>query len=173
MTTTKDKDKESAGKRKRAEEDEVTVVVKNKKPYVAQQQEEPPGGIISAALQKIAELEKYINEVEEEEEHEDEDNLSDYSDVDSEANHGDTDSVQEEVAVRNLETASFNPEIVGFAICAQEAIDFLKSEGFSDQNPLIVNMKDRLLNQLSDYQSTLQVKRANQWMAYEEKILKF
>lgn len=169
MTTTKDKDTESAGKRKRAEEDEVTVVVKNKKPYVAQQQEEPPGGIISAALQKIAELEKYINEVEDEEE--DYLDLSDYSDADSEANHGDTDSVQEEVAVRNLETASFNPEIVGFAICAQEAIDFLKSEGFSDQNPLIVNMKDRLLNQLSDYQSTLQVKRANQWMA--EKILKF
>lgn len=154
----------TANKRKRGrdeQEEELEVneleVQKPKKPH------HNPPGIISAAVAKIAELEKYINQVaaEEEEDSEaddDDDYNSDYSDL-SASGRFDTNSTDSggvngnPVMIR--EDASFNPELVGFAICAQETMNFLRKEGFSEDNPLILNMQSRLLEQLNQYQSSL------------------
>lgn len=151
MTTTKQKEN-APGKRKRTEVEEVNdgggAAVKPKKPHIEHQQ--PQGGdIISAALQKIAELEKLISAEDVEDVLDNDD--SDYSDRDISS---DCEEDVEEVFGQG-NASRFNPELVGFAVCAQEAIEYLKSEGFDDENPLIVNMKNRLVHQWGDYQSTL------------------
>ena len=48
-----------------------------------------------------------------------------------------------------------SPELIGFAVCAQETINFLRMEGFREDDPLITTMQTRLLQQLMDYQSAL------------------
>lgn len=114
-----------------------------------------PPGIITAALDKIAELEKLMNQVEDDEEEDDDDNYhSDYSDSSESGGRFDANSVDSGNPVIRADV-KFNPEIVGFAICAQETMNFLRLEGFAEDNPLIRSMQSRLLEQLNQYQKTL------------------
>lgn len=106
----------------------------------------PPTGIIKSAIEKIAELEQYINQVADEDE-DDDDYSSDYSEL-----SGDNSANGYPVIT---EDNKFNPEIVGFAICAQETINFLRKEGFSADNPLVQSIQMRLLGQLNQYQVAL------------------
>lgn len=155
----------TANKRKRGrEEQEEELEVNELEVQKPKKTQHNPPGIISAAVAKIAELEKYINQVAAEEEDgdseadDDDDYNSDYSDL-SASGRFDTNSTDSggvngnPVMIR--EDASFNPELVGFAICAQETMNFLRKEGFSEDNPLILNMQSRLLEQLNQYQSSL------------------
>lgn len=114
-----------------------------------------PPGIITAALDKIAELEKLMNQVDDDEEEDDDDNYhSDYSDSSESGGRFDANSVDNGNPVIRADV-KFNPEIVGFAICAQETMNFLRLEGFAEDNPLIRSMQGRLLDQLNQYQATL------------------
>lgn len=111
-------------------------------------------GIICSAIEKIVELENYMNRVAEGNEDSDDDYSSDYSDL-SESGRFDTHSTNSDDPGISEGDTKFNPEIVGFAICAQETMNFLRKEGFSEDNPLIQSMQERLLDQLQQYQITL------------------
>lgn len=155
----------TSNKRKRS--DDVTEKLQVKKEKITSNDEEVvkkphkeqplvgggPSEIFTAAIEKISELEQLINEVGGNEEEEDDDYSSDYSELsDMDSGRFDNDNhVDGDEGVSN----GFNPEIVGFAICAQEAMNFLSKEGFSGQNPLVLSMQKRLLDQLTDYQKSL------------------
>lgn len=150
----------TANKRKRdREEEQQETTTEEDVPQVKEpeQKKKPHSGtsglFLSAAVKKIAELDKLLNEVNEEEE--DDDYNSDYSDSSELGQQFDNNSSDSGQPVISGESAQFNPEIVGFAICAQETMSFLRKEGFSEDNPLIQSMQSRLLDQLKDYQLKL------------------
>ena len=153
----------TSNKRKRSREEDGE---RSSQPSHQQLDEQPeqkkphknPSGIIASAIEKILELERYVNQVNAAE---DDDN-SEYSDssdsgrYEASSTHSDD---NDGPVIRPEEdedtTTTFNPEIVGFAICAQETMNFLRKEGFSEDNPLILSMQHRLLEQLNRYQMTL------------------
>lgn len=48
----------------------------------------------------------------------------------------------------DLDQSLLQAEALGYAICAQETISFLRKEGFDDQDPLILTLRDRLMNRM-------------------------
>lgn len=151
----------TANKRKRDRDEEQQL---EEQPQAAvaepEQKKKPPNnapGIICSAIEKIVELENYMNRVAEgnDDSDDNDDYSSDYSDL-SESGRFDANSTHsDDPVISGGGETKFNPEIVGFAICAQETMNFLRKEGFSEDNPLIRSMQERLLVQLQEYQLTL------------------
>lgn len=165
MTTNKRKRECEVGEEEQQVNDEVGG--SPLKPPQLKKPHNTPSEIVLSAIEKIAQLERYMNEQVAADEDTDSD-YSDLSDVESECGRFDTNSNDNaKVLATNRdspvirETAKFNPEIVGFAICAQETMNFLRKEGFPEDDPLMVSMQNRLLHQLSDYQDAL--KRGSKW----------
>lgn len=158
MTTNKRKRECEVGEEEEEKQVNGEVAGSPLKPPQLKKPHNSPSEIVLSAIEKIAQLERYMNE-----QRADEDTDSDYSDlsdVESECGRFDSTSSNDNAEVLPTngdspvvirETAKFNPEILGFAICAQETMNFLRKEGFPEDDPLIVNMKNRLLSQLSDY----------------------
>lgn len=149
----------TSNKRKRAtEEDDQSPQKKHHQSNDVQNPEkisppQPPVavGIISTAIEKIVELEKYINRPNPDSDDEYSSDYSDFSDRGCSDSIGGDDLDNQQPKV----TQPFCPEIFGFAVCAQETINFLAKEGFTEDNPLVRMMQQRLIDHLNQYQANL------------------
>lgn len=127
----------TTNKRKREPEEEAGSA--EPQGTVKKVQKEPPS-LVLTALEKLTDLQRLLAD----------EPVSDL-DTDDDSDFSDSESGIEE----SENVPKFSPEIIGFAVCAQETLNFLRSEGFCEEDALVKNMQSRLLDQLSDYQSSL------------------
>lgn len=88
------------------------------------------------ALRKIEELEDELAQI-------------DDDDCDSghhEADDGDDDEY-ETISGDQQQIIGNDAEAIGFAVCVREAFNFLSAQGLSDEDPLVLNLRERLIGQ--------------------------
>lgn len=88
------------------------------------------------ALRKIEELEDELAQL-------------DDDDCDSghhEADDGDDDEY-ESISGDQQQIIGNDAEAIGFAVCVREAFNFLSAQGLSDEDPLVLNLRERLIGQ--------------------------
>lgn len=90
------------------------------------------------ALRKIEELE---------------DELAQLDDDDCDSGHheaddcDDVDEDYESIADEQQQIIGNDAEAIGFAVCVREAFNFLSAQGLSDQDPLVLSLRERLIGQ--------------------------
>lgn len=86
---------------------------------------------IKEALKKLHELESEIAAIEEGTEDDDH-----------------TDSIDYETFEENA--LAFEAEAIGFAVCARETMNYLASQGLTQENPLVKSLRDRLIGKCKE-----------------------
>lgn len=92
------------------------------------------------ALHKIEELEDELAQL-------------DDDDCDSghhEADDDDDDDYDSITGEQQQQIIGHDAEAIGFAVCVREAFNFLSSQGISDEDPLVLSLRERLIGQCHD-----------------------